>query len=324
MASCGTCTSSHQLLVGVAISRMDRANKQSAATCSSYTIPRFRPRDFQHRTFPFLNSSSCFERCSFLANGIHRLHRRRNDISNVKRRNVTGDVRPSSSSFFRFVRPPRLDVRRRSWRSNTCLASQLRPPSCRSSATCTCLGFDSGAHLFLAHVPRHVSFAIHRHQSEECVFGVFPTRASTRFDHGLVLSATSHGVSQLRGELRGASVRGRLFHVRLARVLSIHVVRFGAQHRRHRHEARDDDACRHRRRSSHEWPCRTQPGLLFKPFRSPFKPNRVGSSVPFRKGRAIETVLQPRKMSDMVVGMAVLCRTWICMWSTTNACNRMH
>lgn len=29
-------------------------------------------------------------------------------------------------------------------------------------------------------------------------------------------------------------------------------------------------------------------------------------------------------MSDMVLEMAVLCRTWICMWSTTNACNRMH
>lgn len=292
MASCGTCTSPHQLLVGMAISRMDRANKQSAATRSSCAIARFRPRGFQHRTFPFLRSS-CFERCSSLANGI--LHRRRNDISNAKRRNGTDDVRPSSSSLFRYVRPPSLDARRRWWRSNTCLASQLRPPSCRSSSTCTCLRFDSDAHLFLFRGPRHVSFAIHRHQSEECVFGVFSTRASTRFDHGLVLSATSHGVSQLRGELRGASVRGRLFHVRLARFLSIHVVRFGAQHRRHRHEARDDDACRHRRRSSTNG--RVEPSLAS--FQSHFDPlsNRTVSdqALPFERGGRSRRCCSPRR-----------------------------
>lgn len=234
------------------------------------------------------------------------------------------------STFLLVVSPlvstPSFDERRRSWRSSACLERQLRRPTCDSSTTRTCARFDSHAHLFFARVPRHVPFAVHRHPSEECVFGVFPTRASTRFDHGLVLSATTHGVSHLRGELRGASVRGRLFHVRLARLLLLHVARCGAQERRHRREARDDEAHRHRRRSSHVGSVRAEPGLLFEGGSIPFRTRTVSDqAIPFEwDGRGNNQAAAPRGGRDMVVDVAQLwCKPWRCMCCNTIASETM-
>lgn len=107
--------------------------------------------------------------------GIHRVHRRRNDNSNVKCRTATGDVRPSSWSFLHwFQLPPSTsgDVRgdrARAWKGSFDVRRAIPPPRARARVSTrmrtsfslvfqgTCLSQSIAIH------PRSASSASFRH-----------------------------------------------------------------------------------------------------------------------------------------------------------------
>lgn len=285
MASSGTCATSHPLLARTVCPRMNRASDSVSHGFASIRKRSEKTVDLPGLPcrIPLLHVFA--DGFSGMVKHVHRAQRRGVDFANARRRKANFGFccfffasflqRRGTFSFVgRSFRIARACARGKDVERRVLRFVRIRTFFPRV--------FHVGAHLSIFWVPRDVIFASHGHQSHERFFCVFPTRASTGFDHVFLVSARQR-VAHLHDEPFGASVCGRLFHVRVARLRFASFLRFGSREGEKRDQSRTCEAHRHRRSTS-KWDPGASPFSLSNPNGIPFRTPSFRWRLPLSKG----------------------------------------